>query len=200
MIMKFKKSILIPLVLAVIGIFMSVASFIMIQVASKLNNGNTGPTPLAIFELVGFVLLLAALSSKKPMFTRVICIVSLASLVFASFVTAIVWSVQFQQYNVSWDTVTFLTLSMLAMVSTILFFIYYLIGRKDMLKKLSLVLNFFSLGFYGVYAILVIISSFVGFYKTRTFYGLELAFLLINVCVFLGLLLSLQNNLEREQK
>ena len=198
MIMNFKKSVLVPLVLSVIGIFASVASFIMIQVASKLNNGNTGPTPLAIIQLIGFVLFLAALSSKKPIFTKIICIISLAGLTLASFITAIVWSVQFQEYSVTWDTVTFLTLSMLGLVATILFLIYYLIGRKGILKKLSLVLNIFSLGFYGVFAILVTISSFIGFYQTRTFYGLELAILLVNVCIFLGLLLSLQNNLERE--
>jgi len=196
--MNFKKSVLVPLVLSVIGIFASVASFIMIQVASKLNNGNTGPTPLAIIQLIGFVLFLAALSSKKPIFTKIICIISLAGLTLASFITAIVWSVQFQEYSVTWDTVTFLTLSMLGLVATILFLIYYLIGRKGILKKLSLVLNIFSLGFYGVFAILVTISSFIGFYQTRTFYGLELAILLVNVCIFLGLLLSLQNNLERE--
>lgn len=196
--MQFKKSTLIPIVLSVIGIFASVASFIMIQVASKLNNTDTGPTPLAIIELIGFVLFLAALSARRPLFTKIVCIVSLAGLTLASFITAIVWSVQFQTYNVTWDTVTFLTLSMLGLVSTILFFIYYLIGKKDTLKKLSLILNYFSLGFYGVFAILVAVSSFIGFYKSRMFYGLELALLLVNVCIFLALLLSLQNNLEKE--
>ena len=54
--MQFKKSILLPLVLSVVGIFVSVLAFIMIQVAGKVNNVSTGASSLAIIELVLFVL------------------------------------------------------------------------------------------------------------------------------------------------
>ena len=69
--MQFKKSILLPLILSVVGIFVSVLAFIMIQIAGKVNNASTGASSLAIVELVLFVLLLSALSAKKPIFTKV---------------------------------------------------------------------------------------------------------------------------------
>ena len=160
--MKFKKFPLVEIVLSVVGIFISVAAFVLIQIAGKVNGASTGATPLAIVELVLFVLMVAALTAQKIFFAKIVSIVSLAILMFSTFVTAIVCSVEFQSYAVSWDTISFLTISILALVSVVLFFIYFLIGKKDMLKKLSSILNFFSLGFFAVFAILVIISCFAG--------------------------------------
>lgn len=198
--MQFKKSILLPIILTVIGIFVSVAAFVMIQVAAKVNNVTTGPTPLAIIELVFFVLFLAALSAKRPVFTKVLSIIAISSLALTSFIIAIVTSVQFEVYAISWDSVSFLTLGFVTLVSAILFLVYYLIGKRDTLAKLSKILNIFTLGFYGLFTILLVISCFVGIFKTTRFYGFELALLLANVCILVGMLLSLQGNLVRKEE
>ena len=198
--MQFKKSVLLPLVLSVVGIFLSIATFVVVQIAGKVGGGSTGPSPLAIVALVYSILFLAALTAKKPMFTKIISIISIASLVLVSFIVAIVSSVEFQETQISWDSITFLTLSILCLVSMILFLIYFLIGRKDTLKKLSFVLNVTSLAFFGVFAIVLFVSAFVGQFKSDPLYGCELGLLSLNVCVILGILLSLQNNLVPVEK
>ena len=201
--MQFKKGILLPIILTVVGIFISVAGFVMIQVAAKVNHVTTGPTPLAIMELVMFVLFLAALSAKKPVFTKVLTIISISGLALTSFIIAIVTSVKFESYDLSWASVAFLTLGFVSLVSAVLFLVYYIIGKKDTLAKLSLILNIFTLGFYAIFTILLVVSCFAGMYKPTQFYGLELALLLANVCVLVGMLLSLQGNLvykEPEEK
>ena len=194
--MQFKKSPLLAIVLSVIGIFVSVLAFIMIQVAAKVDESSTGPSPLAIIELVLFVLLLAALSAKRPIFTKVVCIVAISALLVQAFIVSIVTSVTFKNRTVAWDSVTFLSLGVLCLVATILFFIYYLIGRKDTLRKMAIIMNLFVLGFYGAFAVVMIVSSFVGVYAPTRFSGLEFAILLANVALMSGILLSLQGNLE----
>lgn len=198
--MQFKKSILLPIVLSVVGIFVSVLGFIMIQVAAKVNGTTTAPSPLAITELVLFVLMLSALSAKKPVFTKIVCIIAIAALLLQAFVTCIVSSVSFQYREVQWDTVSFLSLGVLCLVAAILFLIYYLIGKKDILKKLSLVMNIFVIGFYAVFAIVMGVSAFVGVYKPTMYFGIELAVLLLNVCLLMGIVLSLQGNLETKEE
>ena len=197
--MQFKKSPLLAIVLSVIGIFVSVLAFIMIQVAAKVEGASSGPSPLAIIELVIFVLLLAALSAKRPIFTKVVCIIGISGLLVQSFIVSVVTSVSFQYREVGWDTVSFLSLGVLCLVATILFFIYYLIGRKDTLKKMAIIMNLFVIGFYAVFAIVMVVSSFIGVYKVAQFSGLEFAVLLANVCLMSGILLSLQGNLESNE-
>ena len=198
--MQFKKSILLPLVLSVVGIFVSVLAFIMIQVAGKVNATTTGASPLAIVELVLFVLLLSALSAKRPIFTKVVCIIAVSVLLVQAFIVCIVTSTSFQYRDVTWDTVSFLSLGVLCLVASILFLIYYLIGRKDMLKKLSSVMNIFVIAFYVIFAVIMVVSSFVGAYKNLMYYGLELAALLANVALCMGVVLSLQGNLETKEE
>ena len=198
--MQFKKSILLPLILSVVGIFVSVLAFIMIQIAGKVNNASTGASSLAIVELVLFVLLLSALSAKKPIFTKVICIIAIAVLLVQAFVVCIITSTSFQYRNVTWDTVSFLSLGVLCLVAAILFLIYYLIGRKDMLKKLSSVMNIFVIAFYLTFAVVMCVSSFIGAYKTTMYYGLEFSALLANVALCMGVVLSLQGNLETKEE
>ena len=198
--MQFKKSILLPLILSVVGIFVSVLAFIMIQVAGKVNGTTTGASPLAIVELVLFVLLLSALSAKRPIFTKVVCIIAVSVLLVQAFIVCIVTSTSFQYRDVTWDTVTFLSLGVLCLVASILFLIYYLIGRRDMLKKLSSVMNIFVIAFYVIFAVVMCVSSFVGAYKNIMYYGLELAALLANVALCMGVVLSLQGNLETKEE
>ena len=197
--MQFKKSPLLAIVLSVIGIFVSVLAFIMIQVAAKVEGASSGPSPLAIIELVIFVLLLAALSAKRPIFTKVVCIIGISGLLVQAFIVSVVTSVSFQYREVGWDTVSFLSLGVLCLVATILFFIYYLIGRKDTLRKMAIIMNLFVIGFYAVFAIVMVVSSFIGVYKVAQFSGLEFAVLLANVCLMSGILLSLQGNLESNE-
>ena len=208
--MQFKKSLVLPLTLSVVGIFLSVLSFILIQVASKIEHSTTGPSPLAILELVLFVLMLGALSAKRPVFTKVVVIIGIAALVVEAFVVSIVTSVRFQNNSdVTWDSVSFLALGVLCLVSTVLFLVYYLIGRKDTLKKIAVITNLFVIGFYALFAILVAVSSFsgVGYLgilakdnNPVSFYGIELALLLAGVCVLMGIVLSLQGNLEPKEE
>ena len=197
--MQFKKSPLLAIVLSVIGIFVSVLAFIMIQVAAKVDGSSSGPSPLAIIELVLFVLLLAALSAKRPIFTKVVCIIGISGLLVQAFIVSVVTSVSFKYRDVGWDTVSFLSLGVLCLVATILFFIYYLIGRKDTLRKMANIMNIFVIGFYAVFAVVMVVSSFIGVYKTAQFSGLEFAVLLANVCLMSGILLSLQGNLESNE-
>ena len=197
--MQFKKSPLLAIVLSVIGIFVSVLAFIMIQVAAKVDGSSSGPSPLAIIELVLFVLLLAALSAKRPIFTKVVCIIGISGLLVQAFIVSVVTSVSFKYRDVGWDTVSFLSLGVLCLVATILFFIYYLIGKKDTLRKMANIMNIFVIGFYAVFAVVMVVSSFIGVYKTAQFSGLEFAVLLANVCLMSGILLSLQGNLESNE-
>jgi len=196
--MQFKKSPLLAIVLSVVGIFVSVLAFIMIQVAAKVEGSSSGPSPLAIIELVLFVLLLAALSAKRPIFTKVVCIIGISALLVQAFIVSIVTSISFQYRTVGWDTVSFLSLGVLCLVATILFFIYYLIGRKDTLRKMAIIMNIFVIAFYAGFAIVMTVSSFVGVYAATQFSGLEFAILLANVCLMSGVLLSLQGNLESD--
>ena len=198
--MQFKKSPLLAIVLSVIGIFVSVLAFIMIQVAAKVDGSSSGPSPLAIIELVLFVLLLAALSAKRPIFTKVVCIIGISGLLVQAFIVSVVTSVSFKYRDVGWDTVSFLSLGVLCLVATILFFIYYLIGKKDTLRKMANIMNIFVIGFYAVFAVVMVVSSFIGVYKTAQFSGLEFAILLANVCLMSGILLSLQGNLESNEE
>ena len=199
--MQFKKSLLLPITLSVIGIFVSVLGFIMIQVAAKVNGVTTGPSPLAILELVLFVLFLGALSAKRPVFTKVVCIISIAALLVEAFVVSIVASYSFQNtQQVTWDSVSFLSLGILCLVAVVLFLIYYLIGRKETLKKLSVITNLFVIGFYALFTIVMGVSSVVGIYKATALYGAELAILLGNVCVLMGVVLSLQSNLGSKEE
>ena len=197
--MQFKKSPLLAIVLSVVGIFVSVLAFIMIQVAAKVDGSSSGPSPLAIIELVLFVLLLAALSAKRPIFTKVVCIIGISGLLVQAFIVSVVTSVSFKYRDVGWDTVSFLSLGVLCLVATILFFIYYLIGKKDTLRKMANIMNIFVIGFYAVFAVVMVVSSFIGVYKTAQFSGLEFAVLLANVCLMSGILLSLQGNLESNE-
>ena len=197
--MQFKKSPLLAIVLSVVGIFVSVLAFIMIQVAAKVDGSSSGPSPLAIIELVLFVLLLAALSAKRPIFTKVVCIIGISGLLVQAFIVSVVTSVSFKYRDVGWDTVSFLSLGVLCLVATILFFIYYLIGKKDTLRKMANIMNIFVIGFYAVFAVVMVVSSFIGVYKGSQFSGLEFAVLLANVCLMSGILLSLQGNLESNE-
>lgn len=198
--MQFKKNPLLATVLVVIGIFVSVLAFIMIQVAGKVDQSSTAPSPLAIIELIVFVLLLSALSAKKAVFTKIICIISISLLLLQAFIVSIVVSVSFQYRAVTWDTVSFLSLGVLCLVAVILFFIYYLIGKRETLKKLAVITNIFVVAFYALFAIVLAVSSFVGVYKGSPLEGLEYAILLANVGLFAGTILSLQGNLESAQE
>lgn len=197
--MKFNKFPLLEIVLSVIGIFVSVVIFVLIQVAGKVEHSSTGPSPLAIVELVTFVLMVAALSSRKPVFAKIVSIISLANLVLASFITAIVCSVEFQSYKISWDTIAFLTISIVSLVAVVLYFIYFLIGRRGTLKTLSKIMNLFALGFLAIFAILLFVSAFAGVYSKQPLYAIEMGLLLVNACVFLILQLVLQKTLVYEE-
>ena len=61
-------------------------------------------------------------------------------------------------------------------------------------------MNIFVIGFYAVFAVVMVVSSFIGVYKTAQFSGLEFAILLANVCLMSGILLSLQGNLESNEE
>ncbi len=197
--MEFKKSILTPLVLSVVGIFLAVATFVIIQVASKIGGASSGPSPLAIFALVFSILFLTALSAKKALFAKIVSIISIASIVLTSFIVAIVCSVEFQAMNVTWDSITFLTLGILSFVSMVLFLVYYLIGKKDTLKKLALILNISSMIFFGLFAIVLVVSAFAGQLKSDPMYGIELALLSLNIVLILGIVLALQNNIGHKE-
>lgn len=197
--MKFNKFPLLEIVLSIVGIFVSVVIFVLIQVAGKIENSSTGPSPLAIVELVTFVLMVSALSSRKPVFAKIVSIISLANLVLASFITAIVCSVEFQSYKISWDTIAFLAISIVSLVAVVLYFIYFLIGRRGTLKTLSKIMNLFALGFLAIFAILLFVSVFAGVYSKQPLYAIEMGLLLVNACLFLILQLVLQKTLVYEE-
>lgn len=200
--MQFKKSLMLPIILSVLGIFLSVSIFIYLQVISRIEAGVAGASPLAIFELVVFVLMLSALSAKKPVFTKVVCIISIAAMILATFVVSIVTSVTFQLRNVTWDSISFLALAILSLVATILFFIYYLIGKEGMLKKLSVITNVVSISLLLVFGIVLVLSSSFGAYSTQNtpLYGVGLALLLGNSGLIFGIIYSLQNNLTPKEE
>ena len=197
--MKFNKFPLLEIVLSIVGIFVSVVIFVLIQIAGKVEHSSTGPSPLAIVELVTFVLMVAALSSRKPVFAKIVSIISLANLVLASFITAIVCSVEFQSYKISWDTIAFLAISIVSLVAVVLYFIYFLIGRRGTLKTLSKIMNLFALGFLAIFAILLFVSVFAGVYSKQPLYAIEMGLLLVNACLFLILQLVLQKTLVYEE-
>lgn len=200
--MEFKRSVLPQIILAITGIFVSVLSIVLIEVAAKLNGSDSGPVSLAIVELVLFVLMLSALSTKKARFAKVICFISIGILLTAAFVLSIVCSTNFQYSELSFDSVGYLTLTLLLLVSMILFLIYYIASRKESMVKLARITNILSMVFFGLIGILLVVSSFVGIYREQPVYGLELAVLTINCVLMLGLILTLQNVLvaKVEQK
>ena len=195
--MQFKKNLLVPIILSVLGIFLSVAVFIYIQIISRFETAASGSSPLAIFGLVLSVLFLSALSAKKPVFTKVVAIISIACMIVAAFIVSIVTSIMFQLRNVTWDSVLFLALSILSLVGLILFLIYFIIGKKGMLKQVSFITNLIVILLLLVFAIILIVSSVGGIYKTQQtpLYGIGLACLLITSALVNGIVLSLYNNL-----
>ena len=141
--------------------------------------------------------------------TKVVVIITIATLIVEAFVVSIVTSTIFQYQNVTWDSIAFLALGVLCLVSTVLFLIYYLIGKKDTLKKIALITNLFVIGFYAAFAICIAVSSIysVGYLgnlcregSSVSLYGLELALLLGGVCLLMGIVLSLQGNLEPKEE
>ena len=117
------------------------------------------------------------------------------------FITAIACSAVFNMNAaVTWDTFSFLAVSVLSFVAAILFLIYYLIGKKETLLKLSFIINVLLIVFLVVFAGIVLASSFIGILKSTKAYGVELAMLLLNCALVYGIVLSLQNNLVREEK
>ena len=198
--MIFKKFPLLSIVLSIVGILLSVLAFIMIQVASKVNNADDGLSILAIIELVLSVLFLAALTARRPIFTRIICIITMAMLLTASFVISIVSSVSFQLNEVTWDSVSYLSISILTLVVLVLFFVYFLIGRKGLLNSVNKILNVISIIFLCLFALLLLASSFAGIYRNQPLYGIEMMILLLNAALFPGILLSLFDNLDYKEK
>ena len=199
--MEFKKSILLPLVLSIIGVLVAVVTFITIQFANKVDEYIFGPDFLAIVFLIIFVLFLSALSAKKATFSKVVCVISISVMLVGLFITSIVCSVVFNMMeNVTWDTFAFLAMSILSLVAGILFLIYYLIGKKDTLFKLSYILNIVVLIFLVAFAGMVFASAFVGVLKSTKAYGCELALLLLNAALVYGLVFSLQKRLGRAEK
>ena len=196
--MKFTKSLMMPIVLSILGIFTSVSTFILIQVAGKVNSTNIGASPLPIILLVMFVLFLGALSAKKALFARVLSIISISGMTLGMFITAIVCAADFQTYKIGWDSISFLAISIFALVAAVLFLIYNLIGRNGTLKTLAFYTNVIFIAFIVIFAVILMVSSFVGVYKNRPLYGIELALVLVNVVVLAGLQLSLHNNLVKE--
>ncbi len=199
--MEFKKGILLPLVLSIVGVLVAVVTFITIQFANKVDEYIFGPDFLAIVFLVLFVLFLSALSAKKAAFTKVISVISISVMLVGLFITAIACSVVFNMMeNVTWDTFGFLAVSILSLVAGILFFIYYLIGKKDTLFKLSFILNIVVIIFLVAFSGIVFASAFAGVLKSTKAYGCELALLLLNAALVYGLVFSLQKRLGRVEK
>lgn len=199
--MEFKKGILLPLVLSIVGVLAAVVTFITIQFANKVDEYIFGPDFLAIVFLVLFVLFLSALSAKKAAFTKVISVISISVMLVGLFITAIACSVVFNvTEKVTWDTFGFLAVSILSLVAGILFFIYYLIGKKDTLFKLSFILNIVVIVFLVAFSGIVFVSAFAGVLKSTKAYGCELALLLLNAALIYGLVFSLQNRLGKVEK
>ena len=199
--MEFKKSVMLPLALSIIGIFCTVATFILVQIGTKVSSITAAASPVAILQMVLFILFLTSLSAKKPIFARVVSIIAIAVHVFALFIVTIMTSTQFQIYETSWDTVLYLIFSVLCLVALILFMIYYIIGRRDLLMKLALFLNVVSIVLVSGFAIICLLSGIVGIYRTNTMLGIEYMMLLLNVVVLLVTLLLLQKTLGfKEEK
>jgi hypothetical protein len=114
------------------------------------------------------------------------------------FITAIVCAADFQTYKIGWDSISFLAISIFALVAAVLFLIYNLIGRNGTLKTVAFYTNVIFIAFIVIFAIILMVSSFVGVYKNRPLYGIELALVLVNVVILAGLQLSLHNNLVKE--
>ena len=191
--MEFKKSTLLATVLSVCGIFLSALSFIFILVADKMNGSGTGSFSLSLVTLVLFVLFLSALSVKKAVFAKIISFITIGCLLLASFVISIVTSAIFQTRDVSWDTVTFLAISILSLVAMVLFLIYFIVGKNGTLKMIAKVTNIVSLALYGLLAISLILSAFFGIFSNQPFVGFEWALIAFTGALLLGLLFVLQN-------
>lgn len=198
--MKFTKSTLPALVLSIIGIFLSVAGFVLIQVAGKMYNFTTLATPLAIIELIVSILFLTALSANKPTFAKVVSIITYASLIVAFFVITIVCSSQFRESQITWDSIAFLTISIITLIAVVLSFIYSLVAKTPLLKSLSKIINLFAIGLTGLFTVILCLSSFVGIFQTRPMYGIELTVLLAFTVLALGIVSLLQENIAREPK
>ena len=191
--MEFKKNTLLAIVLSVCGIFISTLSFIFIIVADKMNGSGTGSFSLSLVTLVLFVLFLSALSVKKAVFAKIISFITIGCLLLASFILSIVTSSIFLTKDVSWDTVTFLAISILSLVAMVLFLIYCIVGRNGTLKMIAKVTNIASLTLYGLLTISLILSAFFGFFVNQPFYGFEWALIALTGALLLGLLFVLQN-------
>ncbi len=191
--MEFKKSTLLATVLSVCGIFLSALSFIFILVADKMNGSGTGSFSLSLVTLVLFVLFLSALSVKKAVFAKIISFITIGCLLLASFVISIVTSTIFQTRDVSWDTVTFLAISILSLVAMVLFLIYFIVGKNGTLKMIAKVTNIVSLALYGLLAISLMLSAFFGNFSNQPFVGFEWALIAFTGALLLGLLFVLQN-------
>ena len=189
--MEFKKNTLLAIVLSVCGIFISTLSFIFIIVADKMNGSGTGSFSLSLVTLVLFVLFLSALSVKKAVFAKIISFITIGCLLLASFILSIVTSSIFLTKDVSWDTVTFLAISILSLVAMVL--IYYIVGSNGTLKTIAKVTNIASLTLYGLLTISLILSAFFGFFANQPFYGFEWALIALTGALLLGLLFVLQN-------
>ena len=197
--MKFNKIPVKAIALSIVTIFISVVTFVFIQVAGKVEGSSTGPSPLAIITLVFGILLLTSLSTQKPLFTKIIQICCYAAIALSSFIVAIVCASDFQDYKVSWDTITFLVLGIICLISSVLFLVYYLIGRKPAIILIAKAANVTSLVLFAIFAVVTVLSGFFGVYKARPLYAIELGLLLGIICVLLGINLSLEKDLVREK-
>ena len=191
---------MVPLALSIIGIFVSVATFILIQIGTKTTSSVAAASPIAILQMVLFILFLTSLSAKKPIFAKVVSIIGLAVHVFSFFILTIVTSTQFQLHETTWDTILFLIFSVLCLVSFILLMIYYIIGRKDLLKKLSLFLNIVTIVLVSLFAITCLVSGIVGIYKGTPLIGVEYMMLLVSVVITLVTLFFLQKILGHKEQ
>lgn len=198
--MKFSKSTLPELVLSIVGILISVAGFVLIQIAGKVYDFTTLATPLAVLELIISILFLTALSANKPVFARVISIITYALLIVTFFVVTIVCAEKFRSELITWDSISFLTISIVTLVAVVLAFIYDLVGKTPLLRSLSKIISYFAIGLTALFTIILCLSSFIGTFKTRPLYGIELAVLLVFTVLVLIILSLLQTNISKEPK
>lgn len=196
--MEFKKKPVVATALSIVLIALSVITFIFIQVAGKVEGSSTGSSPLAIIMLTFGILLTTSLSSQKPLFTKIVLIVGMSAVALAAFIIAIVCAADFQGNKVGWDTITFLSLGIMSLISSVLFLIYFLIGRKPSVEQIAKVTNIISLVLFAIFAVVTVFSGFFGIYKYRPLYAIELALLLGTISVLLGINLSLTGVLVRE--
>ena len=198
--MRFKKAPLLEMGLSLAAIFLSIAAFVVLMISAKVQGESYGYETFAIFSLVLSVLLFAALSTKKVVFTRIVFIIVISAVVLETFINAIVCSSSFQSATLGWDTVAFLCLSILELAASILFFVYFLINRKGNFSMLSRLLNFFAIAFHCLLAVAVIVSSFAGMFATKPMSGIGLAILLIIVSLLLLTANVFQKNLEYKKE